>query len=124
MISVAPPISAAISHSSRRSSTLIRSLLPPSRRGRSVPLPPGRTPSELVRVEPRLLVDRPDQIAADARLHLLVNGHERLLEGHPLIRTRLVDLRAPRLPHRLEIGIVLLLGDPVGVGWRLLYRPL
>src|SRR5215813_6525689 len=70
---VAPPIRNEISHSSRWS-RIFKTFLPwqapapvlwRSRRGRSG-------------LEARLLVDRFDDVLADARLVLLVHGHERL----------------------------------------------
>src|SRR5260221_8052474 len=98
MRSVAPAISDAIRISSRRSSTLSTAFS-----------------LELARVEPGLLVDRLDQVLADARLGVLVDLHERALPRELLLGRERDELGAPALLHRLERILVLLLGDVVGV---------
>src|SRR6185437_6865589 len=109
MRSVAPAMREAISHSSSRSRIFRKSRTPP---------PPKRK----ARVEARFLVDRLDQVPADARLVLLVHLDEGLLPFALLFRRERDDLGLAGLPHRLERLVVLLLGDLVHVGGRVGHR--
>src|SRR5450631_4545439 len=95
---VAPAMSDAINISSRRSSTL----------STDVSL-------QLVRIEPGFLVDRFDQVLADARLALLVDLDERALPRALLRGSQRDDLGLAGFLHRLERVVVFLLGDVVGV---------
>src|SRR5450631_1389327 len=95
---VAPAMSEPIRISSRRSSTL----------STAVSL-------QLVRVEPGFLIDRLDQVLADARLALLVDLDERALPRELLRGSQRDDLGLAGFPHRFERVVVFLLGDVVGV---------
>src|SRR5690242_17152138 len=115
----------AISHSSRWSSAL--SMGTPSQAaagsGDAAAVTVRCNESELAGIEPRFLVDRLDQVLADAAFVLLMHLDQRPLPGLLLFRRQRDDLGLAGLPDGLEGIVVFLLGDVVGVLGGILHRP-
>src|ERR1700694_1700329 len=98
MSSVAPAMRDAIRISSRRSSTLSKAFS-----------------LQLVGIEPRFLVDRLDQILADAAFVFLVHLDQDALPRELLVGAQRDELRLAARLHRRERVLVFLPGAVVGV---------
>src|SRR3990167_8081524 len=77
--------------------------------------PDDSSESELGRIEAGSLVDILDRFLADPAFHLLMHRHQRLLEGGTLGGSQHMHIRLAALLDIVQRGVVLNLGDLVGV---------